>query len=177
MQLQKEHNTKRARKRAWNRASKHDTRQELHLGLSPDFTGELPGVCMPYQVLQPYAHLHAKCIIANFFFHVSSWWLYHHHPLLHPLALLLVYCHAPFVPTSKLCHCSPYKEKTIYRITWVIGRCNRQFSRNSLHIHGSSILVPKPRLNHLTFLPQSKTQPLRSTSSYATSTLATLVPT
>ena len=31
-----------------------------HLGLSPNFTGELPGVCMPYQVLQPYAHLHAN---------------------------------------------------------------------------------------------------------------------
>ena len=26
-----------------------------HLGLSPDFTGELLGVCMPYQLLQPYA--------------------------------------------------------------------------------------------------------------------------
>ena len=25
-----------------------------HLGLDPKFTGELPGVCMPYQVLQPY---------------------------------------------------------------------------------------------------------------------------
>ena len=43
-----------------------------HLGLSPDFTGELPGVCMPYQVLQPYAHLHANRSI-TFFFHVLSW--------------------------------------------------------------------------------------------------------
>ena len=38
-----------------------------HLGLSPNFTGELPEVCMPYQVLQPYAHLHAKCSITIFF--------------------------------------------------------------------------------------------------------------
>ena len=38
-----------------------------HLGLSPDFTGELPGVCMPYQVLQPYTHLHAKFSITIFF--------------------------------------------------------------------------------------------------------------
>ena len=34
-----------------------------NLGLSSDFTTELLGVCMPYQVLQPYAHLHANCSI------------------------------------------------------------------------------------------------------------------
>ena len=42
-----------------------------HLRLSIEFTGELPRVCMPYQVLQPYADLHANRFIN--FFHVSSW--------------------------------------------------------------------------------------------------------
>ena len=56
-----------------------------HLGLSPDFTSELPGVCMPYQVLQLYSHLHENYSI-NFFSFLSSWWLHHHHPFLHPLA-------------------------------------------------------------------------------------------
>ena len=36
-----------------------------HLGLSPDITSELPWVCMPYQVLQRYTHLHAKCFITK----------------------------------------------------------------------------------------------------------------
>jgi len=43
-----------------------------HLGLSPDFTGELPGVCMPYQVLQPYALLHANIFAPLHFFFSSS---------------------------------------------------------------------------------------------------------
>ena len=36
------------------------------LGLFLDFTGELPGVCMPYQVLQTYSHLHANLSITLF---------------------------------------------------------------------------------------------------------------
>ena len=37
-----------------------------NLGLSIDFIDELLGVCMPYQVLQPYAHLHANRSITFF---------------------------------------------------------------------------------------------------------------
>ena len=53
-----------------------------HLGLSPDFTNELPRVCMPYQVLQPYAHLHAKCSINFIFMYIHGDFTI---MLLHPL--------------------------------------------------------------------------------------------
>ena len=57
-----------------------------NLGLSPDFTNELPGVCIPYQVLQPYTILHANNLYSIKYFSYASWWFYHHHSLLHPLA-------------------------------------------------------------------------------------------
>ena len=135
--------------------SNHQLPSSIYRGIlhtPPDFTGELPGVCMPYQVLQPYAHLHANRSITFFScaFMVTT-------PSPSLASSSRFPCSLPCSYFSMLplylYHWCPYKEKSIYRMTWVIGHCNRQFSRNSLHIHGSSILVPKPRLNHLTFLP------------------------
>ena len=45
------------------------------------------------------------------------------------------------------CHWRPYKEESIYWITWFLNHCNHHLSRNSLRIHGSSMLVPIGRIN------------------------------
>ena len=94
-----------------------------HLGLSPDFASDLLGVCMPYQVLQPYALLHANNLFSINFFSCASWWLHHHDPLLHPLVF-------PCSPSTMLpctyihtCHWCPYKKNP------------------SIGLHGSSTFV------------------------------------
>ena len=78
--------------------------------------------------------------------------LFHSHFISHPIFHASLYLH---INMSLM---SIWKEH-IYRITWVIIHCNHQLYRRSLHIHGSSILVPTLRLNHLTFLKPSHIPP------------------
>ena len=45
---------------------RNDTYTPDHLGISLDFTGKIPRVCMPYKVFKPYSHLHGNYSITIF---------------------------------------------------------------------------------------------------------------
>ena len=58
-----------------------------HLGLSPDFTSELPGyACVTKSYIHMPFYMQTFFSPLILFFLCASWWLHHHHPLLHPLA-------------------------------------------------------------------------------------------
>ena len=128
-----------------------------HLGLSPDFTGELPRVCIPYQVLQPYSHLHANWSIT--FFLCVTWWLHHHHPLLHLLTLHARFIAFPYCIISMLvrthfswsgsCMSTCLFSRPRLVLTLVIAPCCSSNYPNYLYWHTRPLGLASNRLFHV----------------------------